>query len=415
MTTPDISDAAQFVLSLLGLSREYLNAEMTKRNTANSKRLTLVRRREEETFVTNESLSHALNAFYSDNRSSDSPWKNYSLRVDGHTIPTTIYLDSRLYGTSRRIDDVVARSENITLIRPTNIRSEMKGLAMNLAVRAEAGEVGLWNGPTYRLVRFRDDATEYTFSECDFFDYRFTSGLMEDEINQALVKHKGELVNLKSPNKTLPVRSSLMPNIETLVDVGSRICCGGIGVVMALRTNGGFQIPLQVRSRRVSDGRGRLAVIPKAFHQASVASDKELHPKWTMFREIYEEVFGFEEADKNSKYYLHDYYFDRYDGMKWFLRNPDSWRAEVIAFGLNAVSGNYDFGILLIIDDESYFHEFGRSMFSNWEIERQSMYSSTNPDRIRDVLLKENWVSESVFHFGQALIRLKQQIGRAHV
>ena len=61
-----------------------------------------------------------------------------------------------------------------------------------------------------------------------------------------------------------------MPDLRRLSDFTSRVCCGGIGVLLAISRDkpyDDFIIPIQIRSSMVSDGRNMYAVFPKAFHE----------------------------------------------------------------------------------------------------------------------------------------------------
>src|SRR5207237_460529 len=119
------------------------------------------------------------------------------------------------------------------------------------------------------------------FAEVDFFLYRFSTGLLEEEIRDALTRYDGNIHLVIEEKEKLELRQALIPTLEVLGDPQHRICCGGIGVVFALRTPGEYLIPLQVRSGEVSDGRGSLAVIPKAFHQPLIGDPQEVNIYWT--------------------------------------------------------------------------------------------------------------------------------------
>jgi hypothetical protein len=276
--------------------------------------------------------------------------------------------------------------------------------------RLGAMRVDLRNKPIYRLVGLGNGLESIRFSETRFFDYRFSSGLLEDELRDSLIRSEGRSEHAVSGVSPLPLRQFLLPDAQALLALQDRICCGGLGVMFAMRKDDGYIFPLHERSGQVSDGRGQLALLPKAFHQAEVDPFAEANIRWTVFREVYEELFGGEEAESNVKYVSYDWYFDKEEGLKWFRDNPEGYQIEVSCFGFNAIHGNYDFGVLLIVEDPAYERLFKPRMRRNFEVKDRSIQwiSSKDLGGIRDVILTSNWASESLFQFVESLLRLKK-------
>jgi hypothetical protein len=52
---------------------------------------------------------------------------------------------------------------------------------------------------------------------------------------------------------------------------------------------------------------------------------------------------------------------------------------ECVGFGINLLSGNYEFACLLLIEDEEWWGQFGGEIEANWEIERIRLGSSRSP------------------------------------
>jgi hypothetical protein len=64
-------------------------------------------------------------------------------------------------------------------------------------------------------------------------------------------------------------------------------------------------------------------------------------------------------------------------------RDSNSYRMECVGFGINLLSGNYEFACLILIDDEEWWRRFGSLIEANWEIERIRLYSSRDTDGLR--------------------------------
>jgi hypothetical protein len=47
--------------------------------------------------------------------------------------------------------------------------------------------------------------------------------------------------------------------------------------------------------------------------------------------------------------------------MRWLLdrRQTDAYHVECVGFGINMVSGNYEFPCLILIDDEEWWARYG--------------------------------------------------------
>ena len=90
---------------------------------------------------------------------------------------------------------------------------------------------------------------------------------------------------------------------------------------------------VQERSPRVLNAVGKLAVIPKAFHQPTVEPAAEAHLSTSLLRELEEELLGREEL---GNLFSSDF------------RNVDPFHTDLL-------SGNYEFACLVVIDDEEWW------------------------------------------------------------
>ena len=64
--------------------------------------------------------------------------------------------------------------------------------------------------------------------------------------------------------------------------------------------------------------------------------------------------------------------------MHWLVerRQTDAYRLECVGFGINMVTGNYEFPCLIVVDDEEWWERFSGQIEANWEMARVRRYSS---------------------------------------
>ena len=374
------------------------------------------RHEREAAYVSNEILFVFFDKYYG-LQNVDNGIQKYSALVDGKVIDTTIFTNIGNLSINRNPAELLFRliSSN-QIFNPTeNISESIKNYAPKALERVERMGYKLWDSPQYRLIDHnRDDGKhEFAFSESNFYSYRFaSSGLLVDELFDALIEKSGNVDNvLANASKLLPIRNELMPNINSFTDYQSRICCGGIGVVFALargNPHNDYIIPIQIRSQKVNDGRGQFAVIPKAFHEPLVGHDDEVNIYWTIFRELYEELFGGDEVEADSGRVKHDWYFDTTPGVNYFRDHEGAFNLELIGYGVNAIAGNYEFAVLLAVRDTWYWNTFGNDITKNWEALGIKLYSTKNAEKLKNLLTDDNWVNESIFKFIEGLIRLQE-------
>ncbi len=103
-------------------------------------------------------------------------------------------------------------------------------------------------------------------------------------------------------------------------------------------------------------------MIPKGFHQPinDVRADAQIGS--TLRREMEEELFGREDVDNTvsdgrTADPMHPSRLS--EPMRWLLSAPDRLRMECTGFGLNLVSGNYEFASLIVVEDEDFWTRYG--------------------------------------------------------
>lgn len=154
----------------------------------------------------------------------------------------------------------------------------------------------------YRLidVRTTPGTLHLTFDTTTFVEYALTMDLLESELVGA-----GD--GTTSGEVRLPVRDRLLPDLAAVADVGSRTCVGGVVAIFAVAREADHRLPrpdiavlVQQRSDQVLNAVGRLATIPKAFHEPLTDLRHDTRPSATLFREMEEELFGRVEVDSTD-------------------------------------------------------------------------------------------------------------------
>jgi hypothetical protein len=167
---------------------------------------------------------------------------------------------------------------------------------------------------------------------------------------------------------------------------------------------------IQERSGRVVNAAGRLAVIPKAFHQPLIDYADDADPAATLEREMEEELFGRADVDSG---YGHQPHGDPMhpsrlsEPMRWLYEaGGDLWRMECTGFGFNLVSGNYEFSSLIVIEDEEWWAKFGGQVEANWEAGGLRRFSTQDRQDLAALARDRRWSNEGLFAYLQGLRRL---------
>lgn len=247
-----------------------------------------------------------------------------------------------------------------------------------------------------------------------FTDYMLTLDLLETELVDALVEGGGE-----ATWSQLPLRKHYLGSIGQALDLRHRLCAGGALALLAIarpasRGHGpDYAIIVQERSARVLNAAARLAVIPKAFHQPLSDFSDDAQLSATLEREFEEELLGREELELagGPGQRLDPLHRSRLsEPMRWLAdhRGSDVWRTECTGFGVNLISGNYEFPSLITIEDEQWWTLFGGQLVTNWEAGGIRIYSSLDVEGIATLVNDERWSNEGLFAFLQGIRHLAQ-------
>jgi hypothetical protein len=98
--------------------------------------------------------------------------------------------------------------------------------------------------------------------------------------------------------------------------------------------------------------------------------------------------------------------------MRWLMDrvtpDPAPWRMECTGFGINLVSGNYEFANLIVVEDEDWWTKYGGLIEANWESDGLHRYSSLDRDGVSHLVHDASWSNEGLFALLQGLRRLTQ-------
>jgi hypothetical protein len=92
--------------------------------------------------------------------------------------------------------------------------------------------------------------------------------------------------------------------------------------------------------------------------------------------------------------------------MAWLRAHPDAWRIECTGFGVNMLTGTYEFACLVVIDDPTWWSTFGHLLEANWEAVRLRRYSSLDHDGVLHLMDDPRWSNEGLFAFVEGIRRL---------
>lgn len=209
-----------------------------------------------------------------------------------------------------------------------------------------------------------------------------------------------------------------MPNLTAALNVGDRMCAGGALALTAIarpadafRSEPDYLLLVQERSGHVINAARRLAVIPKGFHQPLTDFRADTQVGATLRREMEEELFGRDDVDNTVGEQRHadPMHPSRLsEPMRWLLAEPGRLRMECTGFGLNLVSGNFEFASLIVIEDVEFWTRYGGDVQANWEASRLHQYSSRDAELLDELVNDVAWSNEGLFALLQGLRRLRE-------
>ncbi|WP_240691416.1 hypothetical protein [Amycolatopsis nivea] len=277
-------------------------------------------------------------------------------------------------------------------------------------MKATAADVRIIDRPLYRLLDVDVCAGRVggMVGTASFMEYALGPDLLERELEAGETR----------------LRSELLPDLRSVLDVRNRLCAGGALALTAIarpadsaRGEADYLLLVQERSSHVVNGSGRLAVIPKGFHGPLADQRGDARIGATLRRELEEELFGREDVDTTGEVQraadpMHPARLS--EPMRWLMAESGRVRTECTGFGFNLVSGNYEFAALVVIEDEEFWPRFGGVVEANWEVSGLRQYSTLDGELVSELIADEKWTNEGLFAFLLGLRRLSE-IGGARV
>lgn len=277
--------------------------------------------------------------------------------------------------------------------------------------------VQIINTPLYQLLNVDVSTAGIigTVGLTDFITYALTMDLLEAELIDALVENR-EVRRGKTS-----LRDLYLPDLDSVTSLNQRLCAGGPLALFAAarpqhasrRGEADYVLLVQERSGRVLNSAQRLAVIPKAFHEPLNDFSDDAQIPATLEREMEEELFGRSDVDStvSARRVADPLHLSRLSPpMRWLMDHSteDAWHMECTGFGLNLVSGNFEFASLIVVDDESWWSEYGGHIEANWEYSGLRRYSSLDHDTLTHLVHDASWSNEGLFAFVQGVRRLAE-------
>jgi len=279
-------------------------------------------------------------------------------------------------------------------------------VAVERLAEAEVNDTVMINNPLYRLsgIDIDDSHLSARFECTDFAAYALTADLLETELRDRAPRR------LQREPVLMPLRDAWLPTVASGLAFEDRICVGGAVCLVAIADGEQYQLLVQERSNQVVNVTGALAGIPKAFHQPIVDAYGETRISTTVEREMEEELLGRPDLEQRSGVHLPRaaplHPLNASPPMAWLRAHPDAWRIECTGFGVNMLTGTYEFACLVVIDDPTWWSTFCHLLEANWEAVRLRRYSSLDHDGVLHLMDDPRWSNEGLFAFVEGIRRL---------
>jgi hypothetical protein len=362
--------------------------------------------------IAEEGLAHqVLGRYYPVEEQIALGFAPYAYQVGNQNLVTTVATRNEWISRVPLASDFEKCRLTVCSSPPMQIAEErIAKLLVSLSLR----NIRVWDAPLYRLIDLdiRDRTLSANFSLESFYRYRVTNGALIDELVQALLDTDfNPNAVLEARERYLPLRQHLLPDMRSVAEFRSRLCTGGVNVVTAIARPQPFcdyAIVLQRRSASVSSRQGGLTVLPAGQHQPTVEPESEVGISCTVFREVFEELFGGHELESGSMHLVYDWFCHESPPLKWLMNHKGAYDLLMTGFGLSMMSGGYTFSVLLAIHDQSFWTQFRHLLRTNWEVSdvHQPIFSTRS--RSLDLLLHPEWTDYGIFSLVEGILELQR-------
>jgi hypothetical protein len=339
----------------------------------------------------------------------------YGCSLDGKQFPTVVVTRQDWVGLQVELDGKNDQYELDKTVRSVERVPEKEALAITAQIGAEKRNV--WDAPLFRFLnlQLQRSRLKLTLGLSQFFDFLFSLGALEDELVQALIDYDLSVDDvLQNRTTALPLRNNFLPDAEAILNIQNRLCIGGAYVLLAFARPhplNDYVFLAKKRSAEVATGRDMITLMPMGYHQPTKAATatSEVSLWNSVLREISEEIFGNEEADRPPNRPLAGWDPENDPAVAWFNKNKGHFVCQIVAAGFDLLQGNFNVGILLAVQDLSYLKHFSSSMQLNWEQndEDTQPMSTKDTSRLGDALTDSRWNGMSRMTLLEGLKRLK--------
>lgn len=357
-----------------------------------------------------------LQLYYSDADLRAQDLFRYSYAVNGRRVVTNMATKDLWLGLALPISE---RSwdrfpiEEPKLPWPVTPQARIDELRAELAAK----KIRFENRPIYALRSFapKGEHAIASFSNAQYVNYKLELGRLEEETLQALTNTALQPdIAYDRRRDEMPLREKLLRNSEVLARYPNRLCAGGTNILLAFRISDrdDFMFILKRRSGGVSTGRHVMSLIPSGMHQSSTyfVAQEETSVAATVYREMDEELFGGEEVDPEDRS-IEPLQFMRKPHLAWFQQNPNAFTLEIVSFGLNLVDGTFEFGVLLVVNDPTYWDQYGEEkVVLNEEFDKTIFrpFYTHETNRLLSVMTSGKCADTSLIALVEGLRRLQQ-------
>lgn len=283
-------------------------------------------------------------------------------------------------------------------------------LYLRLKAYKELG-IKVWDAPIYTLnaIETEHGDIKASLGLSSYFKYRFHLGRMQDEIVEAFY-HNSVNVDKVLASDALLIRSSNYRKLDDFCEFNQRLTPVGISVLVAMKRDkpwDDYALLLQKRSNLVSEVPNTFAVVPTANHQPMTDPAFEANLTSTIWREIYEELFGGEEAIGATQHLVPEWY-KRESEIMAEITTPGVSDVYLTSCGFCLLRGCFDFCVLVVIRSSGIWQKFWHKLRGNWELNNSitPILSSKDKDKINALISMKEWSASSRVSFEQGILRL---------
>jgi hypothetical protein len=142
------------------------------------------------------------------------------------------------------------------------------------------------------------------------------------------------------------------------------------------------------------------------YHEPMHDPSAEVSPAFTVFRELYEELFGGTEHVRLRTLARPQLFYRGNRPLEWLRAHASSFDLVLTAVGINLLLGNYEFTYVLVVDDTHFWDQFGPDLIVNWETEHGQaldIVSSRDGGALLQRLSARNWAGSALMAFVEGL------------